>query len=155
MTWEGIVTDAVVVAVIYGALQLIQRYLRTRTEVERDYAEIANDIAEGGSKAVDAAVKMLERNEKRMADLEGEIKELHILRDQRTVEMRALEMDVAGLRGQVGLWETKYTELEKKYTRAQKVIEMLIKVLDESAIQMPDELKLLLGDSIHKFKAVK
>src|SRR6185369_575435 len=73
------------------------------------------------------------------------IDELIRHRNERESRISALESDVRILHDQVVDWETKYNALRDKYNKA---IEITVHALEKAGIEVPDELVLLLGDSI-------
>jgi chromosome segregation ATPase len=81
-----------------------------------------------------------------------EIDSLITHRNERESRISALEGDVRVLHDQVLDWETKYNALRDKYNKA---IEITVHALERAGIEVPEELVLLLGDSIRKFKLPK
>ena len=161
MTPEQTFILALVTAVVTSILAPL---VKAWVDRNKTMAEYGNEIAAGGVAAVNAMEKVLDKYEKKIADLESEIALLTQRQTERTKEMEDLQVriqadlmetnhlkhEVEKLRAQVAEGDKKYDELKGKHER---VVESFGSYLKARGETLPPDLALLLGDS-NKFKGV-
>jgi len=154
-----LLTDAVLIAVIYGAAEIIKAYWQRKpekkAESERvlDISEAASEIAQGGNQAVEAVTRLLAIYEK----LNGELKE----------EVRTLRMEISNANARITamqIEEMKRDRLEQERNRAiadkiegmEKYVKVLIDTLRDNGIAIPPRPGVLKDDdTLNKIRAVK
>lgn len=166
MTPEFTLILALATAVITAiSTSLIAPLVQAWLSRNKTNSEIANEIASGGVSAVNALEKVLDRYQKNDEYQRAEIAAITESRKQRDKEMEVLSAAIAAnkaqtekdtletqsLRHEVGLLRAQVAELQDKNARYTRIIEKLLKSLDEAMIPMPD-LNGDLTDTLSKFK---
>jgi predicted RNase H-like nuclease (RuvC/YqgF family) len=151
----GIVLSALIGGGVawYVALRKMPKEMRVlSSEEQKNLSDALNNAVAAYNTSLTASNFQKVNLEARIATLEKENEETRTARVERDARIAALEIDHARLQTQIAQWEARYNELEKKYSNSKRAIEILVKALDDAKIPMPQELAVLLGDSITKYK---
>lgn len=104
-------------------------------------------------KRLDEADRLREERNKEIAELKESQETLTQVNAELQMSIERLNREYTREIANLNLsWERKYSELETKNTNQKKAIELLAKVLKDNDLTMPEELKLLLGDSVDKLR---